>query len=186
MVATVVFLERLFHFHRAQIKSADFLKGIFNILQRKNIVEAVSICEETPGPVAFIVKTAILHHEDDDREMGRAIQEAGLAEIPRLEKNMGLLATMAHVTPLLGLLGTVLGMMKILLVMQQNTPLVQAGDLAMGMWEALVSTAAGLAVAIPAYIAYNFLVGRIESIVLDMERASSEIMAFLSGQQDHA
>ena len=183
IISSVVFLERMFHLHRAQIKSNDFLKGIYNIVRRGNIVEAVSICEETPGPVADIVKVAVLHHDEEREEIQRVIEEMGLAEIPRLERNLNLLATIAQISPLIGLLGTVLGMMQVFVVMQQNAPLVHSGDLASGLWQALLTTALGLAIAIPTYAAYNFLVGRVEGLVLDMERASMEILSFLTKQE---
>ncbi|NCD32174.1 MAG: MotA/TolQ/ExbB proton channel family protein [Spartobacteria bacterium] len=181
-MAIVIFLERLFHLHRAQIRSSDFLKGIYTVLGRGNVAEAVSICEETPGPVAFITRIAVLHHDESPEVIQQSIEEAGLAEVPRLERNMNLLATIAKVTPLAGLLGTVIGMLRIFVVMQQHAPLVQIGELSTGMVEALITTAAGLVIAIPSYVGYNFLVGRIESIVLDMEHASIDIQGFLSGK----
>jgi biopolymer transport protein ExbB len=180
VIAVAIFLERLFHLHRAQIRADDFLEGIFNVLKRRNIVEAVSICEETPGPVAHIVRAAVLHHDEDLPAIQQALEEAGLAEVPRLERNMNLLATIAQISPLAGLLGTVLGMMDMVVAMHQNAPLIHSGDLASGLWKALLTTAAGLAVAIPSYAAYNFLIARVESVVLDMERASVDIYVFLT------
>lgn len=180
LIAATIFLKKLFDLHRAQIRWQDFLKGIYNILERQNVVEAVSICEETPGPVAGIVRAAILHHDEGRDSIRRAVEETGLAEIPRLERNLGMLATLAQITPMMGLMGTVLGMMQVMIVIQQKAPLVHAGDLMGGLWQALIATAAGLAVGIPAYAGYNFLVGRVESIVLDMENAAAEILAFLT------
>lgn len=180
LIAASIFLERLFHLRRAQINSADFLEGIYNVLRRRNIVEAVSLCEETPGPVAHITRAAILQGDADPDQIRKAIESAGLAEIPRLERNLALLATIAQITPMLGLLGTVFGMIEAMWVIQHKAPLVYAGDLAGGMWQALITTAAGLAVAIPAYAGYNFLLHRLEIIVLDMERCSVEILHFLS------
>jgi biopolymer transport protein ExbB len=185
VLAAAIFVKKLLDLHRAQIKWDDFLKGLYNILNKKNIVEAVSICDETPGPVASIVRAAILHHDEDADNIRRAIDETGLAEIPRLERHLGLLATLAQITPLLGLLGTVGGLMQVLLLIQQKAPLVHAGDLLGGVWQALISTAAGLAVAIPAYAGYNLLVGRVESIVLDMEKAAAEVLAYLTGHHEH-
>ncbi len=179
-IAAMIFLERLFHLHRAQINAADFLEGIYNVLRRRNVVEAVSICEETPGPVAHIMRAGILQGDAEREEIEQAIEGAGLTEIPRLERHLSMLATLAQMTPLLGLLGTVLGMMESLWVIHQKAPLVYAGDLAGGMWQALITTAVGLAVAIPAYAGYNFLLHRVESIVLDMERSSVDILNFLS------
>ena len=185
VVAGIMFFAKLIDLHRAQIKWRDFLQGIYNILNRQNIVEAVSICDETPGPVASIVRAAVLHHDEDRESIHRAIEETGLAEIPRLERHLTFLATFAQITPLLGLLGTVLGLMQALLMIQQKAPLVQSGDLMAGLWQALISTAAGIAVAIPIYAGYNLLVSRIESIVLDMENASGEILAFLTSKGPH-
>lgn len=180
VVAGAVFLKKLFDLHRAQIKWEVFLKGIHNILGRQNIVEAVSICDETPGPVARLVREAILHHDEGQDNIRRAVEQAGLAEIPRLERFVPVLATLAQIVPMMGLLGTVLGMMQVLLAIQQKAPLVHSGDLMSGLWQALIATAAGLAVAIPTYAGYNVLVHRVESIVLDMERAAAEMLSYLS------
>ena len=180
LMAAYIFFKRLLELHRAQIKSGDFLKGVFNILSRGNTVEAVSICEETPGPVAQMVRAAILEREKDRLSVLRAMEEAGLAEIPRLEKNLGMLLTLAQAAPLCGLLGTVLGMIQAFSAMQAKAPLIHAGDLGDGMWQALITTAAGLVIGIPTHAGYNFLVSRVESIVLDMERAFGEVLSFLS------
>lgn len=179
-VGGVLFLERLFHLHRAQISATDFLEGIYNVLRRRNVVEAISICEETPGPVSHIMRAAILHGDADREEIRHAIEAAGLAEVPRLERNLALLATLTQLAPVLGLLGTIIGMMETLSTIQQQAPLIHAGDLGAGLWQALITTAAGLAVAVPLYAGYNFLLHRVESILLDMERASVDILNFLS------
>lgn len=180
VLAATIFLKKLFDLHRAQIRWEVFLKGIFNILDRQNIVEAVSICDETPGPVASLVRAAILRHDEGAESIERGIEQAGLSEIPRLERHLPMLATFAQISTLLGLFGTVLGMMHVLLAVEQKAPLVHAGDLVGGLWQALLATAAGLAVAIPAYAGHNFLVSRVESIVLDMERAAARILAYLT------
>src|SRR6266404_380682 len=111
-VAVVVFIERFLHFHRAQINSIEFLNGVRNVLKRDNVVEAVSICEATPGPVARLVKTAILNRDRGREGVRDALEEAGLLEVPRLEDKLNLLATIAQIAPLMGLLGTVMGFMS--------------------------------------------------------------------------
>lgn len=180
VVGTTLFLRKAFDLHRAQINWRDFLRGIFTILRRRNIVEAVSMCEETPGPIASLARAAILHYDEDREAIRRAVEEAGLSEIPRLEKYMGGLATIAHIAPAMGLLGTILGMIRMLSVFQQKGPLVHAGDLMAGLLEALYPAAAGLMVGILAFVGYNFLVSRIEAILADMELAAADIIAFLS------
>ena len=179
LFAVLVFFERLFNLHRAQIAADDFLKGVYNILNRDNTVEAAAICEEAPGPVARLALAAVLHHDDTLENLGRAIEDAGLEEIPRMERGLGWLATLARITPLIGLLGTVLGMMEMLLAAQRNAPLVQSADLTGGLWTALASTALSLVIAILAYAGYNLLVSRVESILLDMERSASALMNFM-------
>ncbi len=179
LFAALVFLERLFNLHRAQIAADDFLKGVYNILSRGNPVEAATICEEAPGPVARLALAAVLHHDDTLDNVGRAIEDAGLEEIPRMEKGLGWLATLARITPLIGLLGTVLGMMEMLLAANRNAPLVQSADLTGGLWAALSATALSLVISILAYAGYNLLVSRVESILLDMERSASALMNFM-------
>jgi biopolymer transport protein ExbB len=175
-VAVIVFIERFLHCHRAQINSTEFLNGVRNVLKRDNIVEALSICDATPGPVARLVKTAILNRDHGRERVREALEEAGLAEVPRLEEKLNLLATIAQLSPLLGLLGTVLGFIKTFMLMQKEGLHAHFSLLSDGVWQALICAAAGLAVAIPAHAAYNYLVSRVNSIVLDMERAATEIV----------
>jgi biopolymer transport protein ExbB len=179
-VAVAVFVERVLHYHRAQINSMEFLNGVRNVLRRDNVVEAISICDATPGPVARLVKVAILNREKGREGVREALEEAGLIEVPPLEDKLNLLATIAQVSPLMGLLGTVLGFIKVFTVLQTKTSLPTMQDLSGGVWQALICTAAGLAVAIPCYAAYNYLVSRVNGIVLDMEKAATEITNILA------
>src|SRR5437899_12917071 len=175
-VAVAVFIERFLHFHRAQINSMEFLNGVRTVLKRDNVVEALSICDATPGPVARLVKTAILNRDQGRERVREALEEAGLAEVPRLEEKLNLLATIAQLAPLFGLLGTVLGFMRTFMSMQTSGLNAHVSQLSDGIWQAMVCAAAGLAVAIPAHAGYNYLVSRVNSIVLDMERAATEIV----------
>lgn len=175
-VAIVVFIERFLHCHRAQINSVEFLNGVRTVLKRQNVVEAISICDATPGPVARLVKTAILNRDSGRDRVREALEEAGLAEVPRLEEKLNLLATIAQLAPLLGLFGTVIGFMKTYLIMRNDGLHANVKDLFDGIWPALICAAAGLAVAIPAHAAYNYLVSRVNKIVLDMERSATEIV----------
>src|SRR2546427_5367540 len=147
-VAITVFIERMLHYHRAQINSTEFLNGVRSVLKRENVVEELSICDATPGPVARLVKTAILNREHGRERVREALEEAGLAEVPRLEEKLNLLATIAQLAPLLGLLGTVLGFIQTFIQMQKAGLYAHVGQLSNGVWQALVCTAAGLAVAI--------------------------------------
>lgn len=180
VIGAGVFVERGLHLHRARIKAEDFLRGIINILKRGNISEALAVCDETPGPASRLVRTGILYWSESREVIRAALDEVSQAEVSRMERRLVILATVAQITPLLGLLGTVLGMVESLLLMRSDSPLVQFPHISGGLMRALISTGAGLMVAIPCYAAFNLLVIKIDRIVLDMERVVSELLAFLS------
>jgi len=184
-VATVVFVERVLHYHRARINSTEFLNGVRNVLKRGNVVEALSICDATPGPVARLVKTAILNRDHGRERVRESLDDAGLAEVPRLEEKLNLLATIAQIAPLLGLLGTVLGFVSMFTKMQAAGLHANVEQLSGGILQALICTAAGLAVAIPSYAGYNYLVSRVNDIVLDMEKAATEIINIVDDSPEH-
>jgi biopolymer transport protein ExbB len=174
-----VFIERSLSLHRARIRVEDFLKGVINILSRGNVAEALSICEETPGPVAYIIRTAIQHRDATKDDLVSTLEDASRAELSRMERRLVAIATVAQIAPMLGLLGTVLGMVDGFLAMRAQAPLIHSGHLMDSILAALTTTAAGLMVAIPCYAMFNILVIKIDRIVLDMERSRTEIVAFL-------
>ncbi|MBU4375852.1 MAG: MotA/TolQ/ExbB proton channel family protein [Candidatus Omnitrophica bacterium] len=185
--AFAILLERAWHLYRAKIDTVDFMNKIANTLKRNKIMEAIEMCNNTPGPIAQIMKAGILKHDRPRNEIREAIEDAGIHEVPRLEKNLSALATIAHISPLLGLLGTVTGMVKCFqLIQEKSTSLnpINPGDLAGGIWEALITTVAGLIVAIPTYVAYNYLVSRVDNFVLEMEKAATELMNILTTRGD--
>jgi biopolymer transport protein ExbB len=177
LLGLLLFIERTLYLHRGQIRSAAFMGGIKNILAKRRIVEALTVCEETPGPVAAVVKAALLHADDDADAMRFQVQEAAVVELPALERRLGSIAAIAQVAPLVGLLGTVLGMATTFLAFQKDS--MAASALAAGMWQALLCTAGSLMLAIPAHLAHHFLAGRVRAIVRDVEWAGNEIMRYL-------
>ena len=179
IVGLILFVERALFLHRGQIRSTEFLSGIKNTLRKRRLVEAMTLCEETPGPVANVVKAGLLNYEEDAEKMRFAIQEAALVEIPALERRIGSIAAIAQAAPMLGLLGTILGMITTFGVVQAEGPYVNASTLAGGLSQALLTTAAGLAIAVPAHLAHHFLSGRVRALVNDMEWVGNETMQFL-------
>jgi biopolymer transport protein ExbB len=178
--AAVVFTERALFCHRSQINSAEFLNGVRTVIKRGNIVEAIAICDATAGPVARLVKAAILARDLGRERVREAVEEAGLIEVPRLEEKLNLLATITQIAPLLGLFGTVAGFIDVFGQIEQAGLYAHIEMLSHGVWKALVCAAAGIAVAIPAHAGYNYLVSRVNKIVLDMERAAAEIVNIVS------
>jgi biopolymer transport protein ExbB len=175
----VLTIERVLYLHRGQIAAKAFVDGIKNILAKRRLVEALTVCEETPGPVAAVVKAALLHADDSAESMRFHVQEAAIIELPVLERRLGSIAAIAQVAPMAGLLGTILGMASTFLAFEKGGNYATATVLATGMWQALMATAGSLMLAIPAHLAYHFLSGRVRAIVRDVEWSGNEIMKYL-------
>ncbi len=180
LISLYLVLERFYHFQRARIDVDEFINGLSNNLRHNNIIEAIKICDETPGPIPHIIRTAIMRADKPEHELREAIHDVSLTEVPRLEKNLTLLATLAHLTPLLGLLGTVVGMIGAFNTLKTVGISASAADLAGSIELALYTTAAGLSVAIPAHGFYNVLLRKVQDITLDMEKACNDIVYFLT------
>jgi biopolymer transport protein ExbB len=184
-VLTVI-IERLITLNRYRVDVSSFMSKILEAVRRNRIMEAIELCERTSSPIAEVIKAGLLKHSATRQEIKEAMEEAALSEVPKLEKNLNLLATLAHVSPLIGLLGTVTGMVQAFQVIQEKATAlnpVSPGDLAGGIWEALLTTVGGLSVAIPAIIAYNFLVTKVDNMVINMERAATELVQVLKGEK---
>jgi len=174
------FLERLLYYHRAQINASEFMAGVRTVLKNDNVVEAVAICDATPGPVARMAKLGILNREQSHNRLRELLDDHSRAEVPRLEKRLNMLGTIAQIAPLLGLLGTVLGFIQIFQGVWREGNWVLANVLAGGIWQGLVCMALGLAIAIPCTIAFNYLVGRKDDIALDIEKSNAELINILA------
>ena len=175
IIAMFVFLVKWFQFHREQINVSELIKGLKNVLRRNGFIEAISLCDNTPGPVARVLGATIVAYQNGS-DIEETIYNARLTEVPRLESNMNILGTIGYITPLLGLLGTVIGMMRAFNTISQSAYL--STDLYANISMALVTTAGGLCVAIPSYIAYNYLSSRIDSMTLEIDKASMELQLF--------
>ena len=180
LVAMWVFIERFWSFRRASVNAAEFTAGIRNLVQNKRITEAITLCTETPGPVAAVLRTALLSHGLPKEEIEEAIERAARYELPRLEHNLAVIATLARVAPLLGLLGTVTGMIQTFYIIQTNAPFIQPSLLAKGIWESLLTTAFGLVVAIPCHVAYDYLTSKVGAFAADMDRSAADITEVLT------
>jgi len=188
VMAFAVFLERMWYLRGAKIDTNKFMRSISNNVKNNKVMEALDKCNATKGPIARIVKAAIMKYDRPRQDIKESIEDAGIHEVPLLERNLGVLATIAHITPLLGLLGTVVGMLKAFQVIEEKAMSlvpVSPGDLAGGIWEALITTVAGLSIAIPTYVAYNYLTSRVDNFVLDMEKSATELVNILSDQREN-
>ncbi len=179
LFALGIVIEKLIHFSMVQTNVAQLKINVFGLLKDNKIKEAVRLCDASPSPVAKILKAGILKFGAPREEIKESMEDASLFEIPKLENRLGALGTIAHISPLLGLLGTVTGMTTCFHTIQVRAASlnpVTPGDLAGGIGEALITTVAGLMVAIPTFVAYNYCVSRINRFTLDMERAATELV----------
>ena len=177
IIALAVVLQKTFQFHREEINVRELLRGLFNVLKRDGFIEAISLCDNTPGPVARMLSAAIAAKQQGDEDIRSAVDDAAFNEIPRLERGVKLLGTIGFILPLIGFFGTVVGMLQAFEVVKASEFL-SASAVSGAVTSALLTSAAGLAGAIPCYVAYNYLVSRINTITLDMERAAIEIVSF--------
>jgi biopolymer transport protein ExbB len=183
IAAFQIILEKLWQLHRVNIDTQNLLSGILEKMKRHEVKEALDTCDKTKSPIGRILKAGILKYDRPRPQIQEAIEDASLYEVPKLERKLTALATIAHISPLLGLLGTVTGMVNCFQTIQSKSTSfrpVSPGDLAGGIWEALLTTVAGLVVAIPTFVAYNYLVSRINNFILEMEKASTELVNFLT------
>lgn len=182
-----VFFERSLQLHRSRIDVTDFLQGIFNSISRGNIAEAKLLCDDTIGPVARLTSIAISHRQTTREIFENDLNEIASAEISRMERRLSIISLIAHITPMLGILGTIIGILKSLIAMQAESPMVQTADVTPGLIYGCVTTVAGLVVAIPCYLGFHLLVIKIDRLILDMRHACTELVSFhdrfLSGEE---
>lgn len=184
LLAVGIFLERFFLFHRANLDVQDLMQGLSNLLHKKNFAEALHVCAGTPGPVARVVHAALVQQEAPREELKQIVQEAGQLEVPKLERYLGALLAIAYIAPLIGLLGTVLGLIQTFIPVTANG-FAASSDLAKGIYRSLVTSAAGLAVAIPSYILYSYLAAALQSLLHDMERGGIEIVNLITATRQN-
>lgn len=178
LLGFVLFIERSLYLHKGQIGTQDFLSGIKNLVRKKRLVEALTLCEDTPGPMARIVKSALLHYGESRESIRSAIQSAAIVEIPTLERRIGTIAALARVAPLLGFLGTLITALQALYALESFNG--DSGVLSKLLAQALITSATGLAIAVMAMLAYHFLSGRVRALVHDFEWVGHDIHEFLT------
>ena len=180
VIAVTIFLERWWYLRRSEVDTNALIIELRHSIQEGNIVEAIQCCEQKGGTIANIVKAGLGKHHRGKEEIEGAMELAGLIEIAQLEKNAKLLSIISHIAPLIGLLGTVLGFIKAFGEMRMSGMVdISATRLGEAMEYALLTTAAGLVVAIPSILAYNYIVSRVEGFILEIHSASSEIVDLL-------
>lgn len=179
LLAIAIFFERMFFLKSIKTSTRKFGNRISDLIRKGNINFAITACRKNYSPISQIILAALLKYGSSREEIREAIEDTAHQEVAVLEKNLPILATVGNIAPLLGLLGTVFGMIKgfqVISAIGVGNPEALAGAIS----EALLTTAFGLSVAIPTIVAYNYLVNRVERQIKEMEATSTEILELLS------
>ncbi|GBD92313.1 biopolymer transport protein ExbB [bacterium BMS3Abin04] len=179
IIALGIIVDRYRVIRKSKMNVPAFLVKIRGMVKRKDISGAISYCIEEKSPTANIIKRGLKKYHLGRERVQEAIENAGRQEVSKLEKGLAVLATIAGVAPLLGFLGTVTGMISAFMRIQDLQGAANPSDLAGGIWEALITTAFGLAVGIIAYTYYNYFVSKVNKLVLDMEVVSNNVVDIL-------
>lgn len=176
LVALAIIIERYIVIRKSRLNVPAFLVKVRGMLREGKIESAIEFCKEEKTPAAFIVRKGLRKHHLGHERVKEAIETAGRQEVTRLEKGLSILATISGVAPLLGFLGTVTGMISAFRRIEDLQGAANPSDLAGGIWEALITTAFGLAVGIIAYTFYNYLVSAVKKLVVEMEVVSNDVV----------
>ncbi|MBN2739226.1 MAG: MotA/TolQ/ExbB proton channel family protein [Spirochaetales bacterium] len=182
VIAIGIILERLLFFRRIKVDEGKLISRLKGALEKKHFDEALSICDNNPSPITNLMKVGIEHRANDPKVLRDSIMDAANMEIPKMERNLSALGTIANITPLLGLLGTILGNIDAFGVLSASMEFGDTSQLANGISEALISTAAGIIVSIPAIIFYNYLVSKVNHIIIRLENKVNELVLLLGGR----
>ena len=182
LIGTIIIIERLLFFRKIRVDEEKMISRLKSALEKGHFDEAVSICENNPAPITNLMRVGIEHRNYSESEIKDSIMNAANLEIPRLERFLPALGTVAHIAPLLGLLGTVTGNIDAFGVLGQFAAGGDPRALANGIAEALITTAAGIVVAVPAIIFYNHLVSKVNHIIIRLENRVGELVLLLKGR----
>lgn len=176
IIALTVIIDRYIVLRKAKINVPAFMVRIRGLIKKKDISGAVSYCMEEKSPVANIIRKGLKKYKLGHERVKEAIENAGKQEISKLEKGLPVLASIAGIAPLIGFLGTVTGMIQAFMTIEDLQGAANPSDLAGGIWVALVTTAFGLIVGIPALAFYNYFLGSVKRLVGDMEAVANDVV----------
>jgi len=185
-MALAIIIERFLYFRKIRVDEEKLIQRLKSSMEKGHYDEALSICDNNPSPITNLMKVGIEHRNYPKHIQKEVIMDAANQEIPRLERFLSALGTIAHVAPLLGLLGTVTGNINAFGVLGKFGSVGDPTLLAKGIAEALLTTAGGLIVAIPTIVFYNYLVSRVNHTIVRLENRVSELVLLLGGKDEEA
>ena len=178
IAALAIIVYKGIQLRRHSVISPAVVERVEQFVLDNKVTEATAYCKQNSTPMSRVLMAGILNYEKSEGELKETLEEAGRQEIPSIRSWLPALGTIASAAPLLGLLGTVIGMIEVFSTLAQDTA-VNAGMLAGGISEALVTTAFGMVIAMPALAAYNYFVAKVQTLTIDMEKISLHMVAML-------
>ena len=179
VIAVYIFIERFIAIRKGAKEDSDFMNNIKNFIREGKLSEAKNLCQRTDYPVARMIEKGVSRIGKPLGDIGTAIENTGKLELYKLEKNLATLATISGAAPMIGFLGTVIGMILAFHEMASAGGNIDVEMLAEGIYTAMITTVAGLVVGILAFIGYNMLVARVEKVVFLLEARSTEFLDIL-------
>ncbi|HTY10888.1 MAG TPA: MotA/TolQ/ExbB proton channel family protein [Bacteroidota bacterium] len=179
LLAVAIIFERFFVLSRAKFDAKPLMLKLRSALSRNDIVGALNACSQSNATVPTVLRKGVASIESGPEAVRSTIESAGKEEVNRLENHLGILANIAGIGPMLGFLGTVVGMINAFRTIEMLGGNVNSGNLAGGIWEAMLSSAFGLVVGIPALGFYNYFVGRVSQITFSLEAATDEFLGYM-------
>ncbi|MEJ2196111.1 MAG: MotA/TolQ/ExbB proton channel family protein [Ignavibacteriaceae bacterium] len=176
VLALSVVIDRFIVIRKAKINVPAFMVRLRGLIKKQDISGAVSVCMQENSPIANIIRKGLKKYRFGHDRVKESIENAGKQEISKLEKGLPILASIAGIAPLLGFLGTVTGMITAFMTIEDLAGAANPSDLAGGIWEALLTTASGLIVGIPALAFYNYFANRVKRLVGDMETVANDVV----------
>jgi biopolymer transport protein ExbB len=174
----LIIVLKTLHLRRANTISPDVIDKVEQLLLNKKIPEATAFCKQNSVPMTRILLAGIINYEKSEAELKEILEEAGRQEIPLIRSNLAALGTIASVAPLLGLLGTVIGMIEVFATLARETS-VNPTMLAGGISQALTTTAFGMVIAMPTLASYNYFISKVQTLIIEMEKVSLHMVAVL-------
>lgn len=184
VAVTAVFIDRMLRFRRIASDYVEFIKGLINILDRNNIDEALAVCDDAPGPIAAVMHEAIVHRDEKPEVLHDAITVKGQEEVSRLERRISILVLGAQLSPLLGLIGTLVGIREAVITITAQAPVLDASTMFGYVSGAVTATIAGLVVAVMSYLMHHLLSEQLDRLTQDLNIAASNMFQYLTDVEE--
>ncbi len=184
IIAIAIIIERLIFFSKILVDEDKLIDRLKSTLAKGHYDEALSICDNNPAPITNLMRVGIEHREHPSHVQKEVVMDAANQEVPKLERFLSALGTVAHIAPLLGLLGTVTGNINAFGVLGKFGSVGDPALLAKGISEALITTAAGMIVAIPSIVFYNYLASKVNHTIIRLENRVNEMVLLLGSVRE--